>query len=56
MTMMNEKQIADKKQCVLQVLSLILPNHQIIFTPRSMILKKGEEIVNIDEGNFEILQ
>ena len=56
MTMMNEQQIADKKQCVLQVLSLILPNHHIIFTPRSMVLKKGEEIINIDEGNFEILQ
>ena len=56
MTMMNEQQIADKKQCVLQVLSLILPNHHIIFTPRSMMLKNGEEIINIDEGNFEILQ
>ena len=56
MTMMNEQQIADKKKCVLQVLSLILPNHHIICTPRSMVLKKGEEIINIDEGNFEILQ
>ena len=56
MTMMNEKQVADKKRCVLQVLSLLLPNYQIVFTPRSMVLKKGEEIVNIDEGNFENLQ
>ena len=56
MTMMNEPQIADKKQCVLQVLSLILPNYQIVFTPRSMILKNGENIINIDEGNFEALQ
>ena len=56
MTMMNEKQVADKKQCALQVLSLLLPNYQIVFTPRSMVLKKGEEIVNIDEGNFENLQ
>lgn len=56
MTMMNEQQIADKKQCVLQVFSLILPNYQIIFTPRSILLKNGEVIVNIDEGNFETLQ
>ena len=56
MTMMNEQQIADKKQCVLQVLSLILPNHQVVFTPRSIILKNGDVITNIDEGNFEILQ
>lgn len=56
MTMMNEQQVADKKQCVLQVLSLILPNHHVIFTPRSMMLKNGDVITNIDEGNFEILQ
>lgn len=56
MTMMNEKQIADKKQCVLQVLSLILPNHQVVFTPRSIILKNGDVVTNIDEGNFENLQ
>ena len=56
MTMMNEQQIADKKQCVLQALSLIAPNHQVVFTPRSMILKNGEVIINIDEGNFEALQ
>ena len=56
MTMMSEQQIADKKQCVLQVLSLILPNHQVVFTPRSIILKNGDVITNIDEGNFEILQ
>ena len=56
MTMMNEQQVADKKQCVLQVLSLILPNHQVVFTPRSIILKNGDVITNIDEGNFETLQ
>ena len=56
MTMMSEQQIADKKQCVLQVLSLILPNHQVVFTPRSIILKNGDVITNIDEGNFETLQ
>lgn len=56
MTMMNEQQVADKKQCVLQVLSLILPHHQVVFTPRSIILKNGDVVTNIDEGNFEILQ
>ena len=56
MTMMNEQQVADKKQCVLQVLALILPHHQVVFTPRSIILKNGDVVTNIDEGNFEILQ
>lgn len=56
MTMMNEQQAIEKKQCVLQVLSLLLPDYHIIFTPRSMVLKKEEVMVNIDEGNFEALQ
>lgn len=56
MTMVNEKQMADKKACVLQVFTLLLPQHQVIFTPRSIILKNGEINITIDEGNFEALQ
>lgn len=56
MTMINEKQMADKKGCVLQVFTLLLPQYQVIFTPRSIILKNGEMNITIDEGNFEILQ
>ena len=56
MTMINEKQIADKKEAVIQVLTLIFPNAQIIFTPRSLIIKQGEINSTIDEGNFEVLQ
>lgn len=56
MTMINEKQMADKKACVLQVFTLLLPQHQVIFTPRSIILKNGEINITIDEGNFEALQ
>ena len=56
MAMINEKQMADKKSCVLQVLTLILPHHNAIFTPRSIILKNEEENIIIDEENFEIFQ
>ena len=56
MTMINEKQMADKKLAVQQVLSLILPKYQVVFTPRSIILKSGEVIITIDEDNFEFLQ
>lgn len=56
MTMMNEKQIADKKESVIQVLSLLFPNAKVIFTPRSLIINQGEVSSTIDEGNFEILQ
>ena len=56
MTMMNEKQIADKKGCVIQTLSLLFPTAKIIFTPRSLIINQGEISSTIDEGNFDILQ
>ena len=56
MAMVNEKEMADKKAAVLQVLTLLFPQFKIIFTPRSMMLSQGEVSVIIDEGNFEILQ
>lgn len=56
MAMVNEKEMADKKAAVLQVLTLLFPQFKIIFTPRSMMLSQGEVNVIIDEENFEILQ
>ena len=56
MTMINEKQMADKKLAVLQVLSLIIPKFKVVFTPRSMILNSPEVNITIDEDNFEFLQ
>ena len=56
MAIVNEKEVADKKAAVLQVLTLLFPQFKIIFTPRSMMLSQGEVNVIIDEGNFEILQ
>ena len=55
-TTMNEKTMADKKEDVIQALALIFPEYGVIFTPRSMVLKKNEEMITIDEGNFEVLQ
>ena len=56
MTMMNEKQMADKKEAVTQTLSLLFPNAQVIFTPRSLLIKQGEITSIIDEENFEFIQ
>ena len=56
MTMMNEKQIADKRECVIQTLSLLFPTAKVIFTPRSLIINQGETSSTIDEGNFDIFQ
>lgn len=56
MTIINEKQVAEKKAAVEQVLTLLFPQAKVIFTPRSIVLNYGEVIITIDEGNFEILQ
>lgn len=57
MTVMNDKNCADKKQDVIQILTLLFPGGQFLFTPRSLIitgLPNGN--VTIDESNFEQLQ
>lgn len=56
MTIMTEKEAADKKQCVFQLFQLLFPNYQVIFTPRSLVLKKEEQTITIDENNFQYLQ
>ena len=56
MTMINEKQLQDKKEAVEQVLTLLFPKFKIIFTPRSIFMNSSEVNVTIDEGNFEKLQ
>ena len=56
MTIMKQKETADKKEEVISLGQLIFPNTQMIFTPQSLLLKKEEETSTIDESNFEILQ
>ena len=56
MAIMNEKQTAEKKAAVQQVLTLLFPQSNVIFTPRSIVLNSPQGIITIDEGNFEILQ
>ena len=56
MTVMKEKETVDKKKAVQQLFSLILPNYQFLFTPRSLIIRNEEVNVTIDENNFEALQ
>lgn len=55
MTMMQEKEMADKKLAVNQVFTLLFPNQKVLLTPRS-ILVQGAESIMIDESNFELLQ
>ena len=56
MTIMSEKQAADKKAAVQQVLTLLLPSYKVIFTPRSMMISGNGATVVIDENNFEFIQ
>lgn len=55
MTMMKEKEMAEKKDSVINVFSLIFPKYKTLFTPRSIILQSDTQII-IDDSNFEILQ
>lgn len=56
MMIMSEKEAKDKKEAVKQVLTLLLPDYQVLFTPNSLVFKKDEITILIDEENFEIFQ
>jgi hypothetical protein len=56
MTIMSEKEAAEKKFAVQQVLTLLLPNKKVTFTPRSLIVLGDNGSIMIDESNFEALQ
>lgn len=57
MTIMNEKEAKDKKKATQALLSLLFPNHSIIFTPRSISLQEANfSSTIIDSDNFDILQ
>ena len=56
MTIMSEKEAADKKFAVQQVCTLLFPDYKTLFTPRTMILNKENDSIIIDENNFEYLQ
>ena len=56
MTIIQEKETADKKAAVQQVCTLLFPKHRVLFTPRTMILNGDNDSIVIDETNFEFLQ
>lgn len=56
MTIMAEKEAADKKMAVQQVCTLLFPNDRVLFTPRSIMVSKDGSSILIDETNFEFLQ
>lgn len=56
MMIMSEKEAKEKKEAVKQVLTLVLPDYSVLFTPNSLVFKKDDIMVTIDEDNFENFQ
>ncbi len=56
MTVINDKETADKKEAVQQLFLLTFPQYKIMFSPRSLIFQKESEMITIDESNFDFLQ
>ena len=56
MMIMREDEAKEKKEDVKNLLQIIVPGKQVLFTPRSLLLNSSDSSIIIDENNFEILQ
>ena len=56
MTIMQEAETIDKKEAVKQIFPLILPQHRMTLTPRSIMLMGEQGSIMIDESNFDAFQ
>ena len=56
MTVMSSDEAVEKKQNVLQLLTLMFPQYKIILTPRSILFNGNDSQSMIDESNFDIFQ
>ena len=68
MTVLNDKEAVqqmnlkiDLKECIIQLLTLLLGDYKIFFTPQSIILTKkldeeNTQTIIIDDSNFQVLQ
>lgn len=56
MTIMKEKQGQEKKKSVQELLSLIFPQYNIMFTPRAIVFTLEGGQILVDENNFDYLQ
>lgn len=57
MTVIGEKEMADKKKDVKDLLKLLFPEYTILITPRSLVFQdKEKNSITVDESNFEPLQ
>ena len=56
MTVMSSDEAVEKKQNVLQLLTLMFPQYKTILTPRSILFNGNDTQSMIDESNFDIFQ
>jgi hypothetical protein len=56
MTVMMDKATVDKKIATMQLLQLVFPGYNVLFTPMSLILQSENHSITIDNSNFEFLQ
>lgn len=57
MTVIGEKEMADKKKDVKDLLKLLFPEYTVLITPRSLVFQdKEKNSITVDESNFEPLQ
>lgn len=56
MTIMREKEAAEKKAATMQLFSIMFPEYKISFTPRSILFNKNGEVAMVDDKTFGALQ
>lgn len=56
MMIIQEKEMIEKKEAVKAILQLICPDYTANFTPRSLLFGKDNQMITIDESNFEAFQ
>ena len=56
MTIMSEKEAADKKAAVLQVFNILAPKYKVLVTPRALVFQTENGSSMIDNTHFETLQ
>lgn len=56
MTMMMDKETVDKKNSVLQLLTILFPKYKVMVTPRSLLFQGEGDSHMVDESNFEQMQ
>lgn len=56
MTIMAEKETAEKRVAVQDVMQILFPTYKVSFTPQSILFSRDGKITTIDSNNFEFLQ